>query len=281
MRNILGWRAVVAPGFVGLIALLGAGADDPSSAEKQQLKRWSEQLHQSLGWYQVSSGRASREPMKPEIVHRWLNPVRRQKGETALIFWVDAGRPEALASAYPWGGGLVYECISLARTTGLEAKEGERSIWSPATPGITFHDVPDAPAPARTVQARLVQMKAIAEAFKVTMSNAPNGQDDREAMRLLPKPIHRTDPAAARGAHPDLIDAAAFAFVQGTDPEAVLLVEAIHRGDASLWRYAFGRATGYAVEAKLGSAVVWKAERQPRWNDPTLTGIALGRKLVD
>ena len=44
-----------------------------------------------------------------------------------------------------------------------------------------------------------------------------------------------------RTAHPALIDGAVFAFVQGTDPEAVLLIEAVRRDDRTVWQYAFGR----------------------------------------
>ncbi len=278
MRNIFGRRAAVAVGLLSLVALAQARPDEP---DQDQLKRWSEQLHKSLDWYQVSSGRNPKAPMKPEIVLRWANPVRQQKGETALVFWLDAGRPEALASVYPWYGFLNYECVSLARDPGMVAREEERPVWAPRAPGVAFRAVPEAAAPAKTTAGRLAQMKGIAELFKVAILNSRDGKPNREELRLLPKPIYRYDLAAARVAHPDLVDGAAFALVQGTDPEAVLLVEAVRQGGREAWQYAFGRATSWPVEAKLGPSVVWSVPSQQVWNDPNQPGIVVGRPLVE
>ena len=72
-----------------------------------------------------------------------------------------------------------------------------------------------------------------------------------------------------------------FAFVQGTDPEAVLLLEAVRRGDRLGWQYTFGRATEAGLEARLGPAVVWTASLTPRPNDPTLPTIVFERQLVE
>jgi hypothetical protein len=284
MRNVLGLRAMVAFGLVmaAAAAMVPAWADDPTDdAEKERLKRWAQQLRESVDWYRVFSGRDPKEPMKPEIVMRWANPTRLQKGETALVMWADAGRPEALASVYPWNGNLTYECVSLARDKGLIATEDGRSVWAPTAPGITFRELPDAPAPAKTATARLTQMREIAEPFKVTMISRKSGVEDREEMRLLPKPIYRYDLAAAKLAHPELIDGAVFAFVQGTDPEAVLMIEAVKKGDKTVWQYGFGRATGWTVEARLGSMLIWTAPDISTWNNPTSPGRVLGRRLVN
>ena len=280
MRNVLGWRAV-AVAVMGLVAVVAAGADDPPEADKEQLKRRAQQLQESLGWFRVFAARDSAEPMKAEIVQRWSNPTRNQRGDTALVFWINAGRPEALASVYPWDGNLIYESISLARGPGFHVQDGDQTVWSPDDPGVVFQPVPSAPVPAKSAPLRLVQMRGIAETFKVTMTSMKNGLLDHEEMRLLPKPVHRIDLAASKTAHPDLIDGATFAFVQGTDPEAVLMIEAIRQGPTTTYQYAFGRATTLIVEAKLGPTLVWKADNVPNWNNPKLTTIGLGRRLVD
>jgi hypothetical protein len=272
---------MVAFGLVLTASLVPVWADDPQDSEKEQVKRRVQQFRESIDWYQVFSTRDSKEPMKPETILRWTNPTRLQKGETALILWADGGRPEALASVYPWKGHLTYEFVSLARGEGLNASEGLFPVWSPAAPGVTFRDVPAAPIPAKTAAARLTQMRAIAEPFKVIMTSMKDGLPDREEMRLLPKPIYRYDPAQLKATHPELIDGAMFAFAQGTDPEAILMVEALQRGERTIWQYAFGRATGWTVEARLGTSVIWTAVDQPSWSDPKSPAIALGRPLVD
>ena len=281
MRYVLGVRAFLAFGLVAMVPPVAARGEDPAVPEKEKMKRWDQQFRDSLDWYRVFAGPNSREPMKPVPVLRWLNPTRGQKGEPTLIFWTSAGRPEALASVYPWNGNLVYECVSLARDAGLTAKEGGRTIWSPGAAGVAFRDLADAPIPSKNPAARLGQLKGISERFKVALVDTRAGAEVREEMRLLPKPIYRYDLEAAKAAHPDLIDGAAFAFAQGTDPEAVLLVEAVRRGDRAAWQYAFSRSTGYPLEAKLGPSAVWSVTGMPTWNDPKLTGVVFGRPLVE
>jgi hypothetical protein len=48
-----------------------------------------------------------------------------------------------------------------------------------------------------------------------------------------------------------------FAFVMGTDPEVILLLEAVDRDHNAVWQYALTRATTYAVEASLDDEIVW------------------------
>jgi hypothetical protein len=271
---------MVASGLVAVacLVLAPARAQDPATADREKRQRQERQFQESLGWYQVSAGSNSG-VMKPRPVLRWLNPTRGQKGEPTLILWTDGGRPEALASVYPWGTFLTYECVSLARGKGLTASEEGRTVWAPDAAGVTFREIPDAPAPAATAAGRLKQAKALAERFKVALVSTDGVHASREELRLLATPIYRYELEVEKAAHPDLIDGAVLAFVQGTDPEAVLLVEAVRRGGQIGWQYAFGRATGYDVEARLGSSVVWSTS--PSTNDVKSTFRTIGRPLVE
>jgi hypothetical protein len=272
-------RAIVACCFVAVGGPAVARAQEDATAEKEKQRRLDRQFLESLGWYQVSAGRNPGASMKPQPILRWVNPIRGQKGEPTLILWADAGRPEALASVYPWGTDLVYECVSLARGVGLTAREEGRTVWSPGAAGVTFREVPDAPAPAETAAARLRQAKALADRFKVALVTGSGDRESREELRLLPKPIYQYELDAAQRAHPDLVDGLMFAFVEGTDPEAVLLIEAVRRGNKVVWQYAFARATGYDVEARLGTSVVWRTP--PNINSLNSQMRALGRPLVE
>jgi hypothetical protein len=53
-------------------------------------------------------------------------------------------------------------------------------------------------------------------------------------------------------------DLALFVFVQGTDPECVLLLEATA---GATWRYALARQTKWGLKAKLDGQPIW--ERAP------------------
>jgi hypothetical protein len=49
-------------------------------------------------------------------------------------------------------------------------------------------------------------------------------------------------------------------FVQGTDPEAILLLDAVRRDGSPHWQYAFARATSAGLEARLDKSVVWTVD---------------------
>jgi hypothetical protein len=46
-----------------------------------------------------------------------------------------------------------------------------------------------------------------------------------------------------------------FVFVQGTDPECTLLLEATHKQE---WRYAFARQTKWGLKVELDQKAVWE-----------------------
>src|SRR4051794_22893858 len=118
MRAGLRVRMVLACGLVAIVSAVRARAEDPATAAKEMQKSLDRQFQESLGWYQVSTSPDARATMAPKPVLRWTNATRGQVGEPTLILWTEAGRPEALASVYPWGPNLQYECVSLARGPG-------------------------------------------------------------------------------------------------------------------------------------------------------------------
>jgi hypothetical protein len=148
----------------------------------------------------------------------------------------------------------------LSREAKLVAREGGRVVWSPEAPGVEFKDIPGAPPPGETPAARLRQMKVLADRFKVTMTGWKADKSDREELRLLPKPLYRDEPSEASGTDPGWIDGGVFAFVQGTDPEAVLMLEVVGREGRRRWQYAFARATASGLEVRLDKTVVWAVE---------------------
>ena len=117
------------------------------------------------------------------------------------------------------------------------------------------------PAPAANSAGRLRQMKALADRFQVRMTGLMGDGSDREDLRMLAKPLYRAEPGTAQNPDPDWIDSGVFGFVQGTDPEAILLLEAVRQDGRPRWQYAFARATGGGLEARLDLIVVWSVER--------------------
>ena len=80
----------------------------------------------------------------------------------------------------------------------------------------------------------------------------------------------------------DLLDGALFAFVQGTNSEALLMLEAVPTGSDGKdfeWDFAFARRTSGWLEARYGDQVIWKAEKNPEWRDPTLAYFQMSHRL--
>jgi hypothetical protein len=259
MRNRPGWILALAcmllsPGA----ARLRAQDVDKDKAEPKTLKT---QVEESIVWYQVFVDSGATEPMKPLPVLRWGNFTRgKQEADGVFVLWTNKGRPEASAGIYPWYGFISHELVSLSRRAKVEARQDGRVIWSPKVPGVEYKDIPGAPAPAATPAGRLRQMKVMADRFQVTMTGLKADRSDREDLRMLAKALYHAEPADAQNVDPGWIDAGVFGFVQGTDPEAVLLLEAVRQDGRPRWQFAFARATAGGLEARLDKMLVWSVE---------------------
>jgi hypothetical protein len=243
----------------------------------EEPRRINEQIEKSVHWYDVFPTADATNPLTPQPVLRWRNVVRGQVGEAMMVVWPHNGRPVAMASIYPWDGLMCHEFDSLSRRNNPVARDKDRVIWSPATAGGEFKDVPGTPKPGRTPAERLLQMKAIAGRFQATMTGWQADNSDQEALRLLPRPLYRYELTNAKDPDPDLRDGALFAYVLGTDPEVVLILEAVGTAEKADWQYALVRATSGGLEVKLDNRVVWTAPKFPADRNPTLPHFTMRR----
>lgn len=241
-------------------------AEDPATTLRQL-------IDDSIGWYGFYSEETSTEPMKPVIALRWPNNTR---GSTdgATVLWIANGRPEAVAAIFPWEGLFVHEFDSLSRGT-FVAKRDDRVVWKPTTAGLQFRPITDAPTPAATAPARLRQMKSLTDQFKATLLGWLPDNSQREELRIMSRPIYRYNidkPA-------ELQDGAIFAYATGTDPEAMLILEAFGAPGDYHWQYAFVRRTSGGLEGRFRNELVWTAEKYPQQRKSTLNHISFSRSL--
>jgi hypothetical protein len=277
-----GFRFLMLAGLLTIAAPFDTsrGDDAPAADDPQEeTKKLSERIEKSIDWYEVLPDISAKTALRPVPVMRWRNVARGQDGEAMMVVWAHNGRPVAMASIYPWDGYMCHEFGSLSRQARLVARDGSAVVWSPNSAGLDFKNVPDAPAPAETPTARLRQMKSIAERFKGTMTGWKGDNSDREELRLLLRPLYRYELKEAKEPNPNLQDGALFGFVTGTDPEIVLVLEAVGPAGEAVWQYAFARATSGGLEAKLDGAVVWTADKFPANRVPTNPQVTLRRPL--
>jgi hypothetical protein len=192
----------------------------------------------------------------PDPILRWSNPVA-QEEDAGLFLWIRQGRPEAAAQFFVRKNLWMHEFQSLSVSTFTVDWRGE-TIWSPSEAGLVFHAEPESQSPDANANRRLRQMRAIAEWFTASVEFQYENTSHYE-LRLLPRPVYRY--GSAEGT---VLDGTLWAFVQGTNPEVLLLIEARPGADhTSHWHYAFAAMTSYPAEAKRNGKPVWKVGRQP------------------
>jgi hypothetical protein len=227
-------------------SLAGVGIGDEPPAEAEDASR--KTLERIVKGYELFLG-AKGVPleMESEPVLRWPNSTR-DTHEGATFVWTLDGRPEAVACVWENGGFWAHAFHSLSESK-LVAKYNRSTIWQTDKPGLEFTRFPEAPEPADSAAKRLVQMKELARRFRCALTEAAKKSEE---LRFLPHPLYRY-----KTERKDLIDGGLFAYVQGTDPEVLLVLEAAVRDGKSEWRYVLTRRTGMAVEADLDGKSIW------------------------
>jgi hypothetical protein len=248
----------------------GQTVRDPADNGKTALQKL---IDESIAWYELSAGPDLEARLKPMPVLRWDNNTR-GSGSGLTVLYLAGGRPEVVCCIYPWEQKLYHEFSSLSSGPISARREGV-VVWRPQKPGLTFRTVPNAPPPADSASARLRQIKRLFRRFEATLVGWKADDSDRQELRPLPRALYRYE--EPRG---EIIDGAVFAYVMGTDPEVLLLIEAVAAESGPEWRYAFVRRTSGELEGRLDGDVVWTAERYPDTSDPTSADRTIGVSLA-
>ena len=255
-------------------------ASEPAAAEPRTFR---ELMDRAVNQVEVFADADAKTPAKPIVALRWANNARGSEDGLTLIY-VFEGRPLAAACLYPWDKRLIHDCEALGRFDSLGrgkivARRDGQLIWQPQKSGVLFAPISDAPTPETTPAARLRQMKSLAEQFQSTMLGWKSDSTDREELRMLPRPLYRYEPKDDPAADNAVIDGAVFAFVMGTDPESLLLIEAVRRGDKTSWEFGFARRTSGELEGRHNDKVVWHADRYPQTTDPAQPHFSVGAPI--
>ncbi|MBI3860999.1 MAG: hypothetical protein HY290_03805 [Planctomycetia bacterium] len=204
-----------------------------------------------------------------EPLLRYSNPVRGFKlSDGGTFLWLDGERPLAVATWSIRGPGNIYREFTSLSAEPLSCRREERELWLPKTGGLMNQLLPEAPPPLPSATRRLGQMRDLAGRFSAVVHLPPDETTITE-LRLMSRPIYRYKQET-----PDVLDGALFSFVEATDPEALLLLEA-RRGKATgeyEWRYTLARMTSVRLIMRLDGKECWSVTnfwRSPKSpNDP-------------
>ncbi|VTR96174.1 Uncharacterized protein OS=Planctomyces maris DSM 8797 GN=PM8797T_23941 PE=4 SV=1 [Gemmata massiliana] len=242
------------------LILLLAAADPGDGLAKKMLPIY---LKDAEGYsLAVESAPKKALELKKEPVFEWSDSAREGFTTQGVVFvWLRAGRPAAIGSIYSEpeerlkGRKVYHEFHALdAEKLLVTPPKGTLNEWKPEA-GLVRKELLDAPAPADTAAARLLQMKKLAAEFT---GHGIDQQKKRVDMRLLPTPLYRY-PTAKTG----VIDGALFTLVAtaGTDPEILLLIEAKEEKGKVRWEFACGRFSDKSLYVQRKEKEVWALAR--------------------
>ena len=229
-------------------------APDPLQREKLEFFR------DRIGGVRLTVADRPAEPCQyvAEPLAKFDNPISHIE-DGFMFLWTDRGRPVACVKSYhnlpnkTWGRTFV----SLATQQIVMQHEG-KPLWTPEQAGVTFAELPDAPAPAAEARQRLVQMRALARRFSVIDHWGIKDPTDWQ-LRLLPTPLHRYE--AKEGG---IVDGALFGYVL-TSPEALLMLEARKTDKGLAWHYAVSRFTRFGIRFALDGKQIAEFDRLDAW----------------
>src|SRR5262245_26513833 len=209
-----------------------AAAEDPQERTKEISKEIPEAeraKHLEHMREVAASIRLLADPVREDsAVKRVDKPILRYSDDTratyesSLWIWSAGGRPSAVLAVeyypkYVGGARWLYEIASLS-TQRIAARREPDLRWTAKEPGLDLREFQGADAAAEKAARRLTQMKELCRRFT---AHERGSLDGRIELRPLSSPLFRYAQADA-----DILDGAVFAFVNGTNPEALLVLEA-------------------------------------------------------
>lgn len=229
-------------------------------SEKEKAETRMRFMVQAMEKYEVTF---SDDPSRPSRLHpkpllRWSNPLTTIK-DGALAIYTRGGRPDLVCEFHVHNESRFGHEFSPIRFEGMTLKRGEQTVYTADKGWFKFQDVADAPRPSEKTVQRTSQMRQIAERFTVVDKFGQNEDNlQHYVLRLLPQPVYRYEEVDEKA------DGGMFVFAQGTNPEAVLLVEAVGEGKEARWRFGFAPTTMYELTAHVKGEegpVVWTKPR--------------------
>lgn len=254
-------------GYIGLTVALAAvvigpvrAGDEPEPSEEFQ--KYAQQQAAAYEFRVTAGDQELPANLLEQPLLRWTNPVGGRGAHGEVFLWAAGGRPAAALSLYRWNGpdGNVHEHHEFCSLTeyALTSDNPSGKTFSPQEPGVELEPIADAAPPLDSPRLRLRQMRELAGRFTADKTTR---QGEQSVLRLLPQPMYRYADDVT-----DALDGALFAFVEATDPEVFLLIEARTAEGAQQWHYAMVRMNSVRLRAYYREEPVWEAP-ELAWRD--------------
>ena len=243
-----------------------AQVEEPRNEVNASLAEMMQRAQQTRVW-EVAAGKRIPAELVKQPVFRYSDQPRNILDATLWV-WQIEGLPTAIqkVEVYRTQAGIskwLYCFASLS--PGIIAAEWEvGEQWEAKKAGIEPKAIPEGMPVADSKAARLLQMKQLSRRFSVNIHDEV--AKTQEHLRLLPQPLHQYGEMKANS-----FEGAVFGFAaNGTNPDALLLVQARPNDEKLAWEYAFVQMTSGRLIAELDNTVVWTAPyRVPNPRQPS------------
>jgi hypothetical protein len=244
--------------FAAFLFSLAAAEEPKEISEEQRAKHLGQMKELAASIRLLADTRQEESAVKlvEKPILRYSDNTRRTH-ESSLWIWSAGGRPSAVLAVeyYPnepdrprW----LYE-IASSSTERIAAYREPELRWTATEPGLNLQEFKGVDPPAEKPVRRLTQMKELHRRFT---AHERGSIDGRIELRPLSSPLFRYSDAEA-----GILDGAIFAFVNGTNPEALVVLEAHTKESASTWHFGLLQMTGEPVAVELDGKEVWKRDQ--------------------
>jgi hypothetical protein len=204
-----------------------------------------EYMIESAAQYTIRRVGAENAFHREEPLLRWSDPVITVLDGITII-WTDGGRPVATIDIWVRADGETHHTLQSLSEAPLTGERDGTTVWHPSDPGLVFHRLPDERSPASTARQRLIQMRRLLRGFNGYVTGGPQEGGGRMELRALPQPLYRYQNEDA-----GILDGAVFALAKGTNPEVLVLLEAVADGEGHVWQYAAAPKTNREAEVRF------------------------------
>lgn len=192
----------------------------------------------------------------PTPLNRYSDQPR-EIADATFWCWESGGRPVAFEkvefyrrrdSSTSW-----FYCFASASPKRIRAEWDVGENWAAAAPGVKLQPLPDERVPAGNELRLSFQMKQISRRFSVRLRDEI--AETEEQLRLVPHPIYEYGRSRETS-----VQGAVFRFASnGTNPDALLMIEMDRSESEPQWRYGWIQMTTGKLTARLDDQVVWTA----------------------
>lgn len=256
-------KPIVVAQIIILVVFCQACTGQTSPSGAQQAADVSKRCVHVASKYKIESVNHRKAVLYPQAVLRWSKHTYENVYGNVHLWTVDK-IPVAVASVYQFTGAktdLDVEFQSLSQHP-MKVGIGKQFVWQPNKAGITFQELQESPKAEVHQRIRLIQLRKVARQFKATRH--PDKRGVRLELRLLSKEIYSYENKSQ-----GVLAGAIFAFVDQTDPEVLLIVEAVQTGDVASLRFALARFNTSRLTAEYGGKEVFRVEAvdHSTWSD--------------